>query len=94
MVKHRHICPLHRPSSAFKARLHRQFDARTRRIRDRFLCTNRNRRTSAEVRKADKSPMLRAMRYYHRRELHTDYLLINTGMATMFQHQHRFSPCA
>jgi len=55
---------------------------------------NRNRRTSAEVRKADKSPMLRAMRYYHRRELHTDYLLINTGMATMFQHQHRFSPCA
>jgi len=39
MVKHRHICPLHRPSSAFKARLHRQFDARTRRIRDGFLCT-------------------------------------------------------
>jgi len=41
MVKHTgQIHPLHRPSSAFKARLHRQFDARTRRIRDRFLCTN------------------------------------------------------
>jgi hypothetical protein len=53
----------------------------------------RNRRSSAETPKADKSPTLETMRYYRRREP-LSQLTDLFDMAPSSQHPQRLSPCA